>query len=816
MLKDLRYAFRTLRKNPAFVLIAISSLAIGIGANSAIYSLADAMLLRALPVPEPSRVVTVNPISSGLFGGTESISYPDYVDLRDRNRTFAGLVASTSASFGFAPDRATQPRVRYGMFVSGNLFHVLGVEPALGRGFLPSEDQAPGRDAVVVLSHDLWVGDFGAKPSVIGQKIWLSGTEFTIIGVTPEKFTGLGEIKPSLFVPLAMAAKLWTPEHLTQRDRAWLEVRGRLKPGTGIQQAHADIEAIAAALRRMYPKTDANLRLAVQTELQVRAQRSPPDTMLLVMMGLLALCVLLIACANVAGLLLSRAAARAREIAVRLAVGANRKSLVRQLLIENLLLALAGGAAGLLIALGAVQFFSSIPIPTDVPIDLNIQLDKNALLFTAAVAVISTFVFGLVPALKATKLDLTEALKEKGGTASQRSRLWGRNLIVIGQVALSLVLLIISGVLLDGFQSELNQGPGFRTDHLQLMSFDPGLVHYSEARRDLFFKQLLDEVRLAPGVKSAALTSSIPMSMAAFNTISVIPEGHQLPRGEHAVTVFDSVITPGYFETMGVPIVSGRAFADRDNAKAPAIAIVNEQFAKHYWPGKSAIGKRIRLDDSGGKQLEVIGVAKTTKYLWISESPTDYLYLPFLQKPQSDMVLVAQSREFDAATLVPVLRQIVQKIDRNMPVFEVRTMRSLYSDRAVATPRIITKTIGAMGCMALVLSIIGLYGIVSYAASRRTREFGVRMAVGADRMSVVQLVLRQGLRLGAIGVTIGLVVGILAIQAITSSLMFSFRHVGPMSFIAVSVLLLMTIVVAAYIPARRASLIDPMRALREE
>jgi predicted permease len=815
MLNDLGYALRILRKNPAFAAVAICSLAIGIGANSAIYSFADAMLLRPLPVLEPSRVVTVNAISSGVFGAASAISYPDYQDLRDRNHTFDGLIATAYSSFGFTSGRGALPRMKFGMFVSGNFFQVLGVTPQIGRAFRTEEDKTPGKDAVVVLSHDLWASEFAANPTIAGQTLWLNGTECMIVGVAPEAFPGLGQLKPALYVPMAMSTALGGANNLVQRDVRWVDVKGRLKPAIGIAQARADVESIATGLRGLYPKADENLRLKVETEFQLRAERSPADTAMIVMLSVLAVCVLIVACANVTGLLLSRSTMRAREIALRLAVGANRGSLIRQLLLENLLLALAGGAAGLALAIGAIKFFNTIPLPTDIPVDLTIRLDERALLFTLAAAVFSTFLFGLTPALGATKVDLMQALKERDATASRGSRLWGRNLIVGGQVALSLLLLIVSAILLDGFRGQLNQGPGFRVDHLQLMSFDPGLLHYTDAQRDLFYKRLLDTTRLAPDVQSVALTSSIPMAMGKFSMIDVVPEGHTVKRGEQATPVFDTVITPDYFRTMAIPVVQGRGFLESDKPDTPLVAIVNEQFAHHYWPNQNAVGKQLHLKDASGKPIQVVGVARTTKYLWITETPTDFVYLPFAQNPQANMALVVQSKNFDAATLVAPLRQIVQSLDRNMPVFEVRTMKSLYETRAVTTPNIITRTVAGLGLMGLILAVIGLYGVVSYSVSRRSREFGIRMAIGADRQNVQRMVLKQSLVLGIGGLLVGLVAGIFAARAITSLMLFSF-HVGALPFFLVSILLLVTIALAGYAPARRASLIDPMRALREE
>ena len=720
MLRDVQYALRMLRNNPGFAAVAVCSLAIGIGANSAIYSIADGLILRPLPVAEPTKVVTIRPVSTGVLGASSSVSYPDYLDLRDHNRSFNGVIASSYASFGFKAERTAQPKMKFGMLVSGNLFRVLGIVPSIGRGIREDEDRVAGRDAVAVLSHDLWVSDFESNPAILGQKLWLSGTEFTIIGVAPQSFGGMDQIKPALFVPLTMSPTLLGPDFLTQRNKGWLDLRGRLKPGVGKAQAQAEMTSVAAELARTYPKSDESLTLKVETEFQARVDRSPPDAALLAMLGSLAICVLVVACANVAGLLLSRSTAREREISVRLAMGASRGILLRQLLIENLMLAILGSVAGLVIAEFGVRFFRTLPMPTDIPINLDFRLDQRALIFTLAIAVLSTFVFGFTPALRSSRLDLIQSLKERDATASRSSRVWGRNLLVCGQVALALVLLIVSGVMLRGFQAQLTQGPGFRVEGLQLMHFDSTLVHYSDSQRDLFYKQLLERTRMAPGVYSATLTSSIPMSMGDIGMLAVVPEGHVLKRGEAAPTVFDTVVTPGYFETMAIPIQQGRPFLESDRADAPQVAVINEQFAHHYFPGQDPIGKRIHLNDQAGKLVQVVGVSRISKYLWITENKMDFVYLPLAQNPQSSMALVTQSKNMDPAALVPVLRQVVASLDRNMPIYDVRTMKSLYESRAVATPNIITRTVGGMGVMGLVLSIIGLYGVVSYSVSRRT------------------------------------------------------------------------------------------------
>lgn len=815
-LKDVRYALRMLRKNPGFLAVAVCSLAIGIGATSAIYSIADAMLLRPLPVPHASEVIAITPVSDQPFSALNLVSYPDYKEFRDRNRTFEGLAASSYSFFGFAPNRDTLPRMKFGMAVSGNFFQVLGVEPTLGRGFRPEEDQAVGRDAVAVLSHDLWVSEYDAKRSVIGEKVWLNGIEFTIIGVASESFTGTDQfLRPALYVPLAMSPALTNTNNLDQRQVRWLSLKARLKPGMGIPQAQADLSAIAGVLRKTYPNIDGNLRVKVESQFEYQLHYSPPTMAFAVMLGILALCVLLVACANVAGLLLSRASARAREIAVRLAIGAGRISLVRQLLIENLLVAILGGAAGLSFAFAMVKFFNSLPLPTDIPIKFAVQLDSRVLLFTAIVAIASTFLFGLSPALRSTRPELVPALKAIDAVTFKRRPLWGRNLMVSAQVALSLALLTISGVMVQGFGVQLAQGPGFRTNHLFLMSLNTTLVRYTDAQKKLFFEQLLEKTRLAPGVKSAALASAVPLAIGN-SPIGIVPEGHQLPRGQESISVFHSVVSDGYFETMGVTIVKGRSFLESDRQNTTPVAVVNEQLARHYWPGQNPIGKRFHLRNANGPWVQIAGVARATKVLSITEAPLDFVYLPLAQNPQPQMTLIAESKSPDATTLAPVLRHTVQQIDRNMPVFDVRSMADLYENRAVKTPNMMASIVAILGFMGLILTIVGLYGLVAYSVSRRTREIGIRMAIGADRKSVSRMVLKQGFVLGIAGVSVGLVIGILACRAIASSAFMSLGNPGIKPFVAVSLLLILTTMGATYLPARRASHIDPMQALRDE
>ncbi len=814
----IKHAFRVLAKDPLFTAVAICSLALGIGATSAMFSFADSMLLRPLPVPNPDRVLTINTAVSAPFGQNPPISYPDYADLRDRNRTFDGLVAASYAFLGFTPDAATQPRMKWGLYVSGNFFRVLGVEPAVGRGFRPDEDQVEGRDPVVVLGHDFWVGQFAANPSVVGSRIRLNGIEFRVIGVAPEHFTGIDNVfRPQLFVPLAMLPRMSQKNYLHDRDFGWLFLKGRLKPGVGLDQAQADIGALSAALDKLHSLANTNQRLQVETEYQFRIAQGPAQMAFVAMTVLLGICVLLVACANVAGLLLSRARARAREVAVRLAIGASRAALVRQLLLENLLVAVAGGLAGLLVADAMNEFWRRVPVPADLPVVFDIKLDHRVRLFAMIVSVLSTLLFGLVPALRATRPNLVPALKAADADSGGKHRFWGRNTIVAGQVALSLLLLAISATLVEGFRDLLTAGPGFRTDHLFLTSFDTQLANYSQDRSQRFYQNLLDHTRAAPGVKSAALISSLPM--IGSESAGIVPRGWQLPRGEHAISTLCAYISEGYFQTMSIPILEGRALLESDRENTPLVAVVNEHMAHHYWKG-SALGKRFQMENAGQTMVEVVGIAKASKYLWIAEAPQDFVYLSYRQHAGSKLTLVAESQAPDAGAIAPVLRQAVRGLDPDMPVFDLRTMHDFYTQRAVKTTDCLTEVVGAMGVMGMILAMAGLYGLVAYSVSRRTREIGIRMALGADRRSVVWMVLRQGLQLGVAGVAVGLAAAFAYFYACRAigglTVFFSFRRVDPLVFIAIPLLLLVVTVLATWAPARHAARVDPLTSLRDE
>src|SRR4051812_3599151 len=823
--QDLRYGVRMLAASPGFTIVAVLSLAIGIGANCAIFSFADALVLRPLPVPRPGEVYTVGSTTAVEAFGASSIvsSYPDYVDIRDRSHSFDGLAAITQVTAGFATDRAATPKLKMGMLASGNLFTVMRVEPALGRAFRPEEDQVAGRDAVVVLGHALWQQEFASDPGVLGRTMLLDGHEFTVIGVAPEEFTGLDQyVRSDFFVPIHTAAWLLTDPKsasLQARDARDLTLKGRLAPGVSQSAAQAELTTIGTDLARAYPDTNKNRRLVVRTELQARMAENPPDATLAAMLATLALLVLFVACANVAGLLTSRAPARAREMALRLAIGAGRGRLVRQLITESLLLALAGGVAGLGIGYAGMMLFRQIEIPTDLPITLAFQMDRRALIVSFVVAIGSAVLFGLVPAIQAARTDLTAVMKAGDAVAPGRRRRWGRPLLVGGQVAVSVVLLVVAMFMYRTFGAVLAKGPGYRTDHLLMMTFDPTLVRYSEAQSAQFFEQVSERARAVPGVKSVAMATSAPMNNDV-GAVTLAPEGYQFPVGKDSATILSADIDEHYFPALALTILEGRNFRREDGPDAPRVAIVNQQVAQRYWPGQDPIGKRIRLVGgarvSGDKPwVQVVGLAKTSKYLFIAEPPTEFVYFPYRQRNPQQIVMLAESTG-DPASLASPLREVVRGLDPNLPIYNVRTMEALYRMRAISIFHVLITMVGGLGAMGLALAIVGLYGLIAYAVSRRTREIGIRMAIGADRLAVLRMVLRQGLLLSLAGLVVGLVGSVGAGILLRAAFAGNSTERDPIAILAVIPVVLAVTVLAAYLPARRAARVNPVEALRYE
>ena len=818
--QDVRYGCRMLARAPGFTAIAVLSLAVGIGANCAIFSFADALLLRPLPVARPGEVLTVGSTMTIEALGVRGLSssYRDYVDLRDRSKTFSGLAAFTYVTAGFASRPGAVPALKMGVLASGNTFSVMGVQPALGRGFLPEEDRVPNRDAVVVLGNALWQQQYGSDPAVVGRRVDLNGRPFTVIGVAPPAFTGLNQyVRADFFVPLMMAPLFFTDpktDALEARDALNFTLKGRLAPGSSQAAAQAEVAAIGADLARAYPGTNKNRRWAVRTELQARIGQSPPDAMLVAMLATLAVAVLLVACANVAGLLTSRAPVRAREIAMRLAIGAGRGRLVRQLVTESLLTALAGGVAGLGVGYAGLLLFRQVELPTDLPIMLAFRMDHRALLFSLAVSVASAVLSGLLPAIQAARADLTAVMKAGDAVDPRRRRRWGRTVLVGGQVAVSVVLLAVALFMYRGFAAQLSAGPGYRTDHLLMMTFDTSLLRYGEAQSAQFFKDVADRAREVPGVVSVAMATAFPMATDGVGVEPLVPEGFQFPAGKENAAVLASRIDEHYFDTLGLTLLRGRGFTAADGPDGTKVAIVNEPFAQHYWPGQDPIGKRFRLVRDGA-WVQVVGLAKTSKYLFIAEPPTEFVYLPHRQRRMDQMVMVVRSAG-DPASLAGPLREVAHRLDAAMPVYNVRTMEEFYRMRVTTIFHVIVGAVGGMGLMGLGLAIVGLYGLVAYAASRRTREIGIRMAIGADQGAVLRMVLRQGLVLATVGLVAGLAASVGAGRLLAAAFPTGLPQSGTGTLLTLVPVVLAVTFLAAYVPARRASRTSPVQALRQE
>ena len=810
---DFRYSLRALRRQPAFAAVAMLSLALAIGANSAIFSFADALLLRPLPVKNPASLFDVtNTTPDNPF---EGMSFPDYRDLRDKSRSFSGLAAYRLTTLAVTASATAPAQMCFANLASGNFFPVLGVKPAAGRAFLPNE-ASPSGPPVAMVSYDFWQQNYAGASSVIGSTLRVNGIVFTVIGVAPASFTGLDRFAlPSLFVPLAMAQRLEgePADPLEDRGRHDLVVKGRLNAGASQESAQAEVATIGAALEREYGKTNHNRHMAVRTERHRRIEQSPQLLALVKMlMGLVAL-ILVIACSNVANLLLARGRARSREIAIRLSIGAGRGRIVRQLMTESLIVAVAGGVAGLFFAYGGIRLLATLSVPSDPPFVLGVQLDWRIVQFSLLVALASCLFFGLAPAWQTARTDFVSALKAGGDGASGKGRMIGRDVLVAAQIALAMVVLIAAGMFLAGFRNMLVMPPEFRTDNLISMDTAPAVVHYTPEQTKVFYRRLVDRVRTMPGVAAVAMAEALPLAPSQTG-VSVVPEGYQFPKGREKELEFGGAVDAAYFSMLKVEIKRGRAFTDDDRAGSHRVAIVNQQFAKTYWPGQDPIGKRIRLDSAAGPPIDVVGVAKTGNDLAVNEAPAPYVYVPYEQNPRSRMTLVVEAVG-DAGALATPLREVVRSIDGSVPVFNLRPVATLYESRVTDTWLQLFQMVGTMGFIGLALATTGLYGLVAYTVSRRVKEFGIRVAIGAGHRDILWFIERRGLMLAGVGIVTGGVLTAVAAPLLAAS----FPGLGvssPAVYALVPLVLLLISAIASYVPARRAAGLDPVRALRNE
>ncbi|MCM3870370.1 MAG: ABC transporter permease [Pyrinomonadaceae bacterium] len=813
MIKDLRYAIRGLAKHPGFAAIAMITLALGIGANTAIFSLVNTVLLRPLPVPQPEQIVSV-----ALRGKGDSMlafSYPNYKDFRDRNQVLSGLLVYRFVPLSLSREGANE-RI-WGYEVSGNYFDVLGVQAIKGRTFLPEEDATRLSHPVAVVSHGAWQRRFAGDPDLIGKEIRLNNHPFKIIGIAPEGFKGTEMVyTPEIWVPLSMIE--WV-----EPGAGWLDDRdtqnffgiGRLKAGVAVKEAEASLNLFAQQLAKAYPDTN---------EGQV-VQLTPPGFIIpdlrgsvvsftWILMAAVGL-VLLITCINLAGLLLARATDRRREIAIRLALGASRRRLMRQLLTESMVLSLAGGVAGFWLALWIINLLLAFRPPVDFPLTIDVSVDWRVLLFSLGISLVAGAAFGLAPALQATRPVLTSALKDTTAQAGfSRSRL--RSGLVVAQLALSLMILISAGLMVRALQQLQTISPGFDPSNALSVSFDLGLQGYDEAKGEQFYRQVVDRVESLPGVKSAAVTSNIPLGLN-YSSNNIYVEGQPLERGANLPVAMVASIGLRYFETMGTPLLHGREFTNQDRQDTEKVAIVNETFVRRLIPDaaavESALGRRISFNEGQGPFVRIVGVVRDGKYFNIYEEPRSFLWSPLSQNYNSSVSLVVRTTGDPQAALAGV-RNAVRALDLNLPLYEVKTLTD-HMRLALFPGRIAATLLSAFGLVALILAAIGIYGVTSYSVAQRTREIGIRMALGARLGDVLRLVIGNGLKLMAIGVGLGLVGAYVLTRALTS-LLSGISPTDPVTFIFVSLLLIAVALVATYIPARRATKVDPLIALKYE
>jgi len=816
---DVRYAIRSLRRTPGPTALVVMTLALGIGMTSTPFSMVDALIFRPYPIPHPSGLVTL--VSTSRDNSYGSFSYREYLDIRAHTKSYDGVIANAATgSVGFSAEPGATPRIKGGMMVSGNYFRLLGVEPQLGRGFRDDEDQVPGRYAVVVLGPAFWKHEFASDPSIVGRTVRLNGTDFTVIGVAPDTFPGLAIFGgPDFYMPLTMARVFSTNPQKTffeDRDDRELSVKARVTPGTTLQQARSELAVLAQDFERAYPTLNRDRGATVRTQFDMRTRDDDGYWKIGVISVILAAAVLLVACTNVAGLLLSRARTRTREIAVRLALGAGRFRLIRLLLTESLMLACLGGLGGIAVAYGAIAFLTKNTIPAELPVTIPFRMDARMLVASLVLSVVSALLCGLVPAWQGARTDLVDGLKTADVDVPGRTRLWGRNALVVAQVSMSLMLLTTAFLMARSFQRSVALGTGFAKDHLLMARFDPRLVQYNAAQTQQFYNLLTERVRVAPGVQSADLTQNPPLGLNAFDRIAFVPDGVQMPRDRETFTSTLDTVDEGFFETMGIPMVRGRGFRASDTGDAPRVAVVNEQFAIHYWPGADAVGQHLRLDGATGTPIEIIGVAKTIKYSSSNASgrPIDFVYVPLAQHPVSRMVLLLRSSG-DPLQLVDSVKDVVRTLNPNLPMLETRSYEDLYRYAAVEAPGTAVELVSTMGAVGLLLAVTGLYGLVAYNVSRRTREIGIRMALGATSADVVRLVMGKGVLLVGTGTAIGLAMGA-AVERLMNAMLFDAGGVDILAYLVVVPSMVLVTLLAAYVPGRRASRIAPTQALRYE
>ena len=811
-LQDMRFAVRLLRKSPLFTLTAALSLAIGIGANSTIFSIANAMLFRTMPgIEAGDRLVDIG--RSRRPGEFDTMSFPNYADVRDRVTTFSGVYAFTPEPYPISLGGRQEAERVYGALVTTNYFTVLGTKAHLGRVFVDTDDKGPGANPVTVISYDLWQRRFAGDEGLVGRTIMLNGIPFTVLGVASRGFQGSTVLKPGLWVPMPMLTQAVPRRNaslFTTRYANWLFVGGRLRDGVSIEQANAELGAIAESLRRDYPEANREVTFRAAGSAMMPGRRSIIAGFLGLLMGIVGL-LLLIACVNLAGMLLARGAGRSREVAVRLALGANRWRLVRLLLTETVIVFAVGGLGGLLLSTRLTSLLLSVVPTLPVPVGVDITIDWRVIGFTAVLSLIAAILSGLAPSLQAVSPNLVPALKTESldrGPAKLRLR----NVFVVGQVTMSLVLVIGAGLFVRALQHAANVPVGFDQRNVDVVGLDLSLAGYRGEPGELFLRELLGRMRQVPGVVSASAMVDLPLDGGRMGFGSVTIPGVQPTPPFTGLPADWNVSEPDGFKTLGIPIVKGRDFTDADTSGAPLVAVVNEAFVRAYLPERDPIGVQFQMTDEDGKRMvTIVGIARDARLVWIGEPAEPHITIPRGQRDMERMSLVIKTAGTSA---IPEARRIVREMNPNLPVIEALPLEDVTAIN-VLPQRIAAAVAGTLGVVGLLLAAIGIYGVTAYAVSRRTREIGIRIALGARHADVMRLMLRQGAVLAACGVVLGVLLASAGSRLIVS-LLNGVSGLDPVTFVTAALVFTGVALLATYLPARRALRVDPMVALRND
>jgi predicted permease len=820
--QDFRYGLRMLARNRGFAVVAILSLGLGIGANTTIFTVLNAVLLNPLPVKDSSRLVELDTVDSKTATGAPNtvklgMSYPNFRDYRDKSTAFAGL--SVFAFTNFTLSGEGTPKQISGMIVSANYFDVLGVKPATGRTFYPDEDQKPGANNIAVLSYSLWAKQFGSDPGIIGKTLTLNSYAYTVVGVAARNFKGTINLAPpdEIWVPVSMYKQATSGEFATDFDdrRAlFAAVFGRLKPGVTMAQAEASLKPLASALEKEYPIDNAgrSVALTLLSDAATGGANGHDQFALagILIMGVVGL-VLLIACVNLANLLLAQAAKRDREMSVRAALGASSSRLVRQMLTESVTLSMLGGIAGLIIAYWGRALLWSFRPPFLDRDSINLSFDTNVLLFTLGISVLTGLLFGIAPALKVARIDLAETLKVGGRGSSLgflRNRF--RSLLIVGELALALIALVGAGLFVRSMQEAQKLSPGFESKNLFVFNFDLGAQQYAQNRGEQFYRDAVERAQSVSGVARATVASNAPFGGGFART--VFPEGEQQVPGHRGMLITVDAVLPGFFDTLRIPMFSGRDFNDTDQSNTVSVAVINSAMAKYFWPNENAIGKRFTFFGDQ-KLIQVVGVVANTTQFAIGEVPQPEVYLPLAQYYTPQATLQVRTAN-DPRTVLASVREQVQNLDKNLAITGVFTMGELLS-QGLWAPRMAAALLSVFGLVALILAAIGIYGVMAYSIAQRTREVGIRMALGAQPGDVLKLVIGQGMLLAGTGVVVGLIAAF-GVARLFTSLLFGVSPTDPLTFVTVAAVLSVSALAACYFPARRAMRVDPIVALRYE